>query len=524
MVAGQQSQAESVWSPGAAEPIRRGRAAEAARRQAAVGGPAFISDLVQEQHHLDTIDDPATDEATRATVRLELARIYELRGQFSEAAEMYERNVWAGVRTPATFAGLAAAYRQIGREDLAEATLEQVRRQGGAARTADTPAATRRMPAAVRAQPAAERAQPTASRRGAISGRATRTAGMAAATPANATAARRGQTRTVRSQSANVIAASGAVIDQIQQSVAPFLEGQAGRRTLIVSTVLLPIVIGLGVFVGVVFTSARPRAAELAAAPTPAPVATVAPTPAAPPAAAPPTPAIPAALSQPPAAARLIVSNVGGDGLSLRRTPNATGQRIKVWKDGTEMANLGDTAQDGGMTWRKVRDPDGNVGWTAADYLAEPGAQASAPAVPAAPAFTSGGLGLTRAEWEKAHGKPSQSSIFLEYDSGRLVVGLLESNVWHIERVWKGGEAVTLDQAREDARAYLPADATVTQSIDKGDGRIVDVYTSPSLTARFGSTAWNGGKAGTFSIQYRFRSPADRMVISAMFRLGDAQF
>jgi len=83
---------------------------------------------------------------------------------------------------------------------------------------------------------------------------------------------------------------------------------------------------------------------------------------------------------------------------------------------------------------------------------------------------------------------------------------------------------VSVDQAREDARAYLPADASLTQSIDKGDGRIIDVYASASLGSRFGNTAWNGGKVGTFSIQYRFRSPQDRMVTSAMFRLGDAQF
>ena len=44
------------------------------------------------------------------------------------------------------------------------------------------------------------------------------------------------------------------------------------------------------------------------------------------------------------------------------------------------------------------------------------------------------------------------------------------------------------------------------------------------LARRFGSTAWNGGTVGTFSIQFRFRSAADRLVTSAMFRLGDAQF
>jgi hypothetical protein len=105
-----------------------------------------------------------------------------------------------------------------------------------------------------------------------------------------------------------------------------------------------------------------------------------------------------------------------------------------------------------------------------------------------------------------------------------MVVGLLEGNVWHIERVWMRGDAATLEAAREDVKAFLPADATQVQSVDRGDGRIIDVYSSPQLTSRFGPTAWNGGTSGTFSIQYKFRSPADRMVTSAMFRLGDALF
>jgi hypothetical protein len=311
---------------------------------------------------------------------------------------------------------------------------------------------------------------------------------------------------------------AGVIRKQIQQSIAPFLAGQAGRRTLLVTTVLLPIVVGLGIFAGVVLTSTRNRSVADAPAPPPAPVATIAPTPAP---TAVPTPAIPAALAQQPAPAKLVVSNVGADGLSLRQTPG-TGRRLKVWKEGTEMADLGETSEVGGMTWRKLRDPDGSVGWAAADFLADPATRAAAE--PAGPTFASGGLGLTRAEWEKAHGQPSRSSIFLEYDSGRLVVGLLEGNIWHIERVWMRNDAVSLDAAREDVGVYLPADATLSQSIDRGDGRIVDVYTSESLARRFGSTAWNGGTVGTFSIQFRFRSAADRLVTSAMFRLGDAQF
>ena len=261
---------------------------------------------------------------------------------------------------------------------------------------------------------------------------------------------RRRQPRVTRREAAG----AGTTLGQLQRSVAPFLEGQAGRRTLVASTVLLPIVLGLGIFAAVVLTSTRPRAAE--------------PAPARPPRRSPrwrrrraarraaPAPAVPAALAQPPAPARLVVNNVGPDGALAAAHPGHDGQRIKVWNDGTEMADLGETAEHGGKSWRKVRDPDGNVGWVAAEFLADPAARAHA-AAPAGLAFASGGLGLPpRRVGEGPRTADPQSSIFLEYDGGRLVVGLLEGNVWHIERVWMRGEAVSLDAARE-RRPRLPA-------------------------------------------------------------------
>ena len=496
MAAGQQGRAESRRSAAATQRLRVGEGSS--RRAAPPDGPAFISDQAEERHYHDLLRDPQTEHAAKAAARIELARLYERRGEFAEAVEMYEQNVWAGARTPATYAGLASAYRELGRDDLADAALEQVRRQGGASRTA-SPETTAR-PSRTATLPRQSRSFPT--------------------TPsARRTESPRASTRPAGRGRAELPTAGTSALGQLHRSVQPFLEGQAGRRTLVVSTVLLPIVVGLGIFVAVVLTSTRTRSAEPAPAPTAAPVATVVAT-AAPPAA--PTPAVPAALAQPPAPARLVVSNVGPDGLSLRRTPSTTGQRIKVWKDGTEMADLGETAEDGGKAWRKVRDPDGNVGWAAGEFLSDPAARAAA--APAAPPFASGGLGLSRAEWEKAHGSATQSSIFFEYDGGRLLVGMLEGKVWHIERVWMRGDAVNLEAARNDTRAYLPEDAALVQSVDRGDGRIIDIYSSAILTNRFGSTAWNGGKAGTFSIQYKFRSAADRLVTSAMFRLGDALF
>jgi hypothetical protein len=105
----QQGQAESPRSRRATAPAWRTR--DSTSRRAAPAGPAFISDQAEELHHLEVERDPKADPAARVAARLELARLSEQRGHFAEAIEMYERNVWAGARTPATYAGLASDVR-----------------------------------------------------------------------------------------------------------------------------------------------------------------------------------------------------------------------------------------------------------------------------------------------------------------------------------------------------------------------------------------------------------------------------
>jgi hypothetical protein len=111
--------------------------------------------------------------------------------------------------------------------------------------------------------------------------------------------------------------------------------------------------------------------------PTPVP-----PTPIPPPAtatrAAIPTPA-------PPAPRPVYVANTGGDGASLRKTPDPEGERIDVLHDGTALTPLGPEQQAGGRTWRQVRDTEGREGWVAADFLSTlPPSSAAAAVSPAA--------------------------------------------------------------------------------------------------------------------------------------------
>jgi hypothetical protein len=67
---------------------------------------------------------------------------------------------------------------------------------------------------------------------------------------------------------------------------------------------------------------------------------------------------------------RAIIVNAGEPGLRLRQTPN--GQEIDFLKDGTVLDLITEpqvTTADG-ITWQKVRDPQGREGWVATSYIA----------------------------------------------------------------------------------------------------------------------------------------------------------
>ncbi len=67
---------------------------------------------------------------------------------------------------------------------------------------------------------------------------------------------------------------------------------------------------------------------------------------------------------------RAIVVNAGEPGLRLRQTPN--GQEIDFLKDGTvlDLITEPQVTTDDGITWQKVRDPQGREGWVATSYIA----------------------------------------------------------------------------------------------------------------------------------------------------------
>jgi hypothetical protein len=70
-----------------------------------------------------------------------------------------------------------------------------------------------------------------------------------------------------------------------------------------------------------------------------------------------------------PSLAKGVVANAGDPGVRLRETPGGT--EIDFLKDGTvlEIFPEPQVKTDDGITWQKVRDPQGRLGWVAAEYI-----------------------------------------------------------------------------------------------------------------------------------------------------------
>lgn len=88
-------------------------------------------------------------------------------------------------------------------------------------------------------------------------------------------------------------------------------------------------------------------------------------------------PALPTATPTPPSVATstpsplraFVVANTGGDGVYLRRTPQA-GDKLAAWPDNTRLDEIGPEQTISGVVWRQVRAPDGTAGFVPAQYTA----------------------------------------------------------------------------------------------------------------------------------------------------------
>jgi hypothetical protein len=136
----------------------------------------------------------------------------------------------------------------------------------------------------------------------------------------------------------------------------------------------------------------------------------------------------------------------------------------------------------------------------------------------------SGGLGLSRNEWEQSHFKTDLNyTVFgTGYEGGYDVV-FQEEKVWSIERQWNREAAVTPDEVEAESKTLIPTDHQLVKTYHP-DGRpetVVNLYRSEWLKNRFNSESsmmgnwWTGGEPGNFTVQYNiYDYGVSRMLIA----------
>lgn len=121
------------------------------------------------------------------------------------------------------------------------------------------------------------------------------------------------------------------------------------------------------------------------------------------------------------------------------------------------------------------------------------------------PSLQSGGLGLTRSEWQQLHGTAaSQDSGYANYNDyrGRFTINFMVRYAGYIKRTYRDPAVVPLEDARRESRSLMPADSTLIRTYHVSAGP-VDLYSSESLKQLFPSDEdWIRGEPGQFIVLY----------------------
>ncbi|MFN8468741.1 MAG: hypothetical protein U0X20_24495 [Caldilineaceae bacterium] len=144
-----------------------------------------------------------------------------------------------------------------------------------------------------------------------------------------------------------------------------------------------------------------------------------------------------------------------------------------------------------------------------------------APATASASEFPSGGLGLSRAEWESMYGPPigmvNGAARYAADGATTLDVIFLDDMVQSID--WQTTQPLSADAAMTSGKALLPADVSQTSSYAPPERpeAMVYLYSSEALALHLGSDPkwWRGGETGTLLLQVDL-TPAgvNRLVVS----------
>jgi hypothetical protein len=133
--------------------------------------------------------------------------------------------------------------------------------------------------------------------------------------------------------------------------------------------------------------------------------------------------------------------------------------------------------------------------------------------------FISGGLGLSKEEWESQHMQTGSDILGPVYDD-QYIVGFRGNRIWYIERQWSSANAVSPQEVEKVSNTLLPGDSQLV-TVYNPSGRpetTVRLHMSEALKIRFADDDFVGGEAGNFTVQYNtFDGQVTRMIIA----LGD---
>lgn len=125
----------------------------------------------------------------------------------------------------------------------------------------------------------------------------------------------------------------------------------------------------------------------------------------------------------------------------------------------------------------------------------------------ATPVFTNG-LGMTLAEWEIAHGKPTQelSGTFIyEQSGGSYFVVPYNNKLSQVEYGWATELMPAFDAAKAMAQALMPRDAQYRSTYTSSAGNTIEVYFSQYLADNYPDALYSG-IIGEFIVSYRNQS------------------
>lgn len=127
--------------------------------------------------------------------------------------------------------------------------------------------------------------------------------------------------------------------------------------------------------------------------------------------------------------------------------------------------------------------------------------------------FDSGGLGLSKSEFETKHKETGPGYFMGTMYDDNLTAAFRDDKIWYIEQQW--ANEITPEDVEAISATLIPADSVFIETYSP-NGRpetTVNLYMSESLKSRF--EQWIGGEAGNFIVQYKvFDGKVPVMLIS----------